>query len=243
MSIKEIHYEVKLKSNKVDSQYRRDLTPLEIDTILNDQINMFVDINYPGFNPRKEAFETSQNVTDKLSTLVVKQPFGVSIAPSKDADNVYEFKLSSSSNYRHLIRGSFEVKQSDCTKKVSADFHQHDDLDFVLSDPFKKPNFKWGRVVAVFGEDSDVSGDQSVYGYADSSFEITAFLPEYLRHPVKVSIGGYNDVDGNPVTLQELDLPEHTHRMIVDMTVAEIQRILKDAESYQLFAEKIKSNN
>ena len=243
MTIAEFQHEIKLRANKIDTQYRRDFSPLELDVLINEGINLFVDSIYEGNNFSRKAFETSQSSIDDISTLVIKQPYSGAILPTNIQNNIYEFKLSSKPDYRHLVRGSAFIQGTSCAKSVGIDLYQHDDLDFVLTDPYKGPSLKWGRVPATFGKDVDLSGESSIFLYSGGEFTIINLEIEYIKNPVKISIGGYNDVNGNPVIAQETDLPEQSHRKIIDLVVMEIERILKNPEGYQLFAQKLSINN
>lgn len=244
MIIEEIHYNIKLRSNKLDSQYKRDFNALEIDYILNDVINIFVDTVYSGNNPSLKGLEETQFRIDDISSLIIKSPFVTGITPSLvSSDNVYEFKLSSISNYRHLIGGEFVTTKNDCTKNIRLNQVQHDDLKHVLKDPYRKPSFEWERVPMVLAKDNTVTGQTSVYAYTQGDFTITHFKPEYIKNPSLVSIGGYNTVSGSPAVKTELDLPVSVHSRIIDLAVAEIKRILSSPDEYQLFSEKLRVNN
>ena len=60
MDVGEMHYEFKLKLNKVDSlDYNNFLVP-EIDWYLNEAQNIFIKTRYSGNNSRATGFEASQ---------------------------------------------------------------------------------------------------------------------------------------------------------------------------------------
>ena len=67
MNIREMQYDFKVKADKIDSLKTRNLLPAEIDWILNNAIQEFVDNKYGDF-------ESKQDLVDQLSTLVVKSP-------------------------------------------------------------------------------------------------------------------------------------------------------------------------
>lgn len=70
MNIREMQYDFKVKADKIDSLKTRNLLPAEIDWILNNAIQEFVDNKYGDF-------ESKQDLVDQLSTLVVKSPTNI----------------------------------------------------------------------------------------------------------------------------------------------------------------------
>ncbi len=89
MNINEMHYDFKVKADKVDSLKTRNFLPAEIDWILNTATQEFVDNKYGDF-------ETTQDLIDQLSTLVIKSPTinqpGVIVTTA--SSGIIEMKLS-----------------------------------------------------------------------------------------------------------------------------------------------------
>lgn len=245
MTIELWHYNFKLRYNKIDSQHKKDFNPAEIDEILNDAIKIWVEEQYSGNNVKRAGAEVIQQKTDNLSSLLIKFPIQPQLTTTLVNDGVYEFPLSTTKGlthpYLHIMRGYGKIKN--CTEKVKIDFVEHDDLDFILSDPHRKPsNGFFKRLVGVFGKSSQASIESSIFIYTDN-FQIDGIYPEYYKKPVIVSIGGYRDINNNLKTKVECDLPESFHTQIIDIAVQEVSRILEDTNRFQLTSQKQLINN
>lgn len=221
MLIKEMHYDFKIKSDKIDSLKNRNFLPAEIDWLLNLAIQNFVDNKY-------DDFETKQDLIDQLSTLTVKSPTsiqpGVSVITA--ATGVYEMKLEDLEYpYLHLVRLNALATKTGCSNKVmKGNEVTHDTLDKVLLSPFEGPNFNWLNLPYVFGKSSNTDYNSSIYLYTNGEFGISEVYPEYLRIPKQVFYGGYtslNQIYTPSDTPVDCDLPPAFHRRIVDIAVAE----------------------
>lgn len=250
MTIKEMHLEFKWRYNKLDSNHKKDLTPYEIDALLNDAIHSYEEIFWSGNNSKrfKLGFEVTQQRIDMLSTLVVGQPEQPSLSPvvSDTTLNIYEYDLSDTVGdliepYSHLVRAYATVEGCDTIFNVKLE--QHDDLNRILKDDFRKPSKSWRRLPGVLKRSSDPTTETSLYLYTNGEFEIENLYVEYIKEAVKVSLGGYTDVNGDVTVETHCDLPAHYHTMVVDIAVQEIARRLEDGNRFQLKQEKIITNS
>lgn len=239
------HYNFKLRYNKIDSQHKKDLNTAEIDEILNDAIKIWVEQQYSGNNVKKAGAETIQQKTDNLSSLLIKYPIQPILTTNLINEGIYEFPLSTLKGlkfpYLHIMRGYGKIKN--CSDRVNITFVEHDDLDYILSDPHRKPsNGIFKRLIGVFGKSSQSNIESSIFIYTDN-FQIEGIYPEYYKKPSIISIGGYKDINGNLKQKVECDLPESFHTQIIDIAVQEISRILEDVNRFQLFSQKQLINN
>ena len=233
MNINEMHFEVKFRANKLDTQVLRDLPPAHIDRAINAATVDYVEGFYSGkmSTAYDLGFEVTQQRTDMLSTLVVKNPEQPDLAPVNfdSTLNVYEFPFSSLVYpYAHHLR---TYLYTDCggISLTNAQIVQHDDLNVILVDPLRKPSLKWRRCVASIGKTNGNIGDSSLYVYTDGQFAVNSVRIEYIKKPVIVYFGGYNSLDGLYTTGDpqvNSDLPEQYHSLLVDMTVQNLYRTL-----------------
>ena len=222
MLIREMHYDFKIKADKVDSLKTRNFLPAEIDWLLNLAIQNFVDNKY-------NDFESVQDLTDQLSSLVIKSPTVIQpgVAVTTAATGVYQMKLSDLAfPYLHLVRLNALATKTGCSNKImKGNEVTHDTLDKVLLSPFEGPNFNWLNLPYVFGQStSNNGGESSIYLYTNGEFGITEVYPEYLRIPIQVFFGGYTSLNQAYTPLNppvDCDLPVAYHRRIVDIAVAE----------------------
>lgn len=244
MTIELWHYNFKLRYNKVDSQHKKDFNPAEIDEIVNDAISIWREQQYSGNNEKKASAEVVQQQIDFLSSLLIQFPVQPLIPANLVTEGVYEFPLSTTTGlvyqYLHLMR--IFGKITGCSEKVETTIIQHDDLNFVLSDPHRKPsNGFFKRLVATFGKSSIPGIETSLFVYTDG-FTIDGIYPEYYKKPNIVSIGGYKDINGILKQKVECDIPESYHTKIIDIAVAEADRIVRDQFGLQADSQKLLIN-
>tara|TARA_R100001510_G_C7615996_1_gene178143 strand:+ start:299 stop:1030 length:732 start_codon:yes stop_codon:yes gene_type:complete len=220
MTVEEMHYEFKLKLNKVDSlDYQNFFVP-EIDWYLNEAMKMFIKQRYGVANPKRQGFEVTQKRIDDLRNLVVAGASQLAaLSPVTDLEPFYTANLPN--DYMFLVRVNADATKEGCESKIIGGIQvQRDDLDSVLGDPFYSPSFEWGETPVVFTEDG-------ISAYSDGSFTITNILVDYIRHPERIAWGdgvdpanSYNYPDGTTAAAnQSCELAEHTHNEIVDLAV------------------------
>lgn len=208
MTIKEMHYDFKRKLNKIDSQQYANLVIPEIDWILNEAVELFVKLVAKPREKSFRGFEKSQRSIDDVRTLVVNE---TCITINDDVATLPE-------NYWHFVRADVYASKGVCeNQKLNFHVRQHDD-DFEES-PFDRSNFEWRKVNGVFF-------DQGVKFYTDGTFVLEEFCMSYIRKHVYMHNaedfrnGSYSLPSGVFLEgTQNCELPEHTHREIVDIAV------------------------
>jgi hypothetical protein len=236
MTSKAMHYDVKMKLNKIDSQRYRNLRIPEIDWKLNEAAELFVKmIAQPkSFNFR--GFETSQRSIDDIRTIVVNpDSLGSPIAINNKVAILPE-------DYWHFLRGAVKMTKEGCPDTRGKVFiRQHDD-EFENS-PFDESSFEWRSVNALFFEGG-------IRFYTDDSFVVSEFFMSYIRRMKYIhnaedfTANGYVLPDGTALTgSQDCELPEHTHREVVDLAVLLITGELENTNGYQFKTEKLRLNN
>lgn len=240
------HYELELRANEITSQFKKRFNPAEKDAVFNDVILMWVEQQYSGNNHKKTSAETTQQRWDNLSSLLVKAPDQPPLTPVNINDGVYEFSLSSLKYpYLHMARARGVI--TGCTDKIKVKTVQHDDIDTYLLDPDRKPSRgPFPRLIGNLGKSSTNPtgaanpnpGESAFYVYTDGSFAISQLYIEYFKRPAVVSLGGYNDINGQPTVRVESDIPENFHSQIIDMAVDELERILRNSGEFQLSSQK-----
>lgn len=235
MTIGEMHYDFKIKINKVDSEQNRNLLVPEIDWTLREAERIFIE-NIA--NPRQKSytgFELNQRTRDDIRTIVV----------NNDDSSIYQTvtnNISSlPSDYRHFIRGYVNISKGNCTdKKARVFIRQHDD-EFEES-PFDRSSFEWRTVNGVFFENG-------VKFYTDETFTIDKFFVSYIREPrlmhnaAKYRGGTYNLPSGQVLTGSvDCELPKHVHGEIVDIAVLIATGQLQIPD-YEVKMAKVRMNN
>lgn len=231
MSIKTMHYDFKMKFNKIDSQSNRNFKVPEIDWLLNEAANIFVKMIAEPRLRKELGFETSQRTIDDISSIVVSN------------DTLWRTVTNKAStlpdNYWYFIRGLVKAKKGKCNIIHRFDIVQHDDLN--EESPFYKSSFEWRKFNALrFSE--------GLRFFTDGTFEITDVCVNYIRkmafmHNAQAFNGGsYVTADGVTLTgFVNCELPETTHSEIVDIAVLLASGNIQTSD-YQIRLNKLNLN-
>ncbi len=217
MTIQEMHIELSQAADKLASSAYSDLLPEQRDYFLNEAITRYVKTNYSGNNTLNASFEQIQKRTDDLKTLV-KTEFP-SISTVSTETSIYKADLStiyldealsslSTDKYWFYLRGRARLVKAGCTSTyVSVIIYQHDDLDEVIHDPFKKSCTQ--ELVGYFE-------NNYLYMISPEGYTIDKCKLTFLKKPIEVR---YGSVYPTPVSNIDCDLPEHTHKEIIQTAV------------------------
>jgi hypothetical protein len=236
MNIKEMHYDLKSKLNKLDSEQYRNLKVPEIDWKLNEAIELFVKIVAEPKYVTKLGFEISQRVIDDIRPLVVDSEV---LTKTTEDEDTATFSLPDK-YFDFVSTDKLIIKQGSCEVKAEKIFvRQHDDT--FQSSTFDKSNFLWREVNIRF-----FKGGIKVF--TSGEFSVESFKIDFIKQPISVNnsesyIGGsYKTLAG--VTLNtnvDCDLPIQAHREIVDLAVAIISGDL-EMPGYQIKKDKLRYN-
>lgn len=238
MTVSELHFDFKIKQNRVDTLAEFDFNPAQIDWLLNEAQLIFIKQRFTNSNVRKKGFEASQKRIDDLSSLVIKYPEQPELTPvHHSSGNIYEVNLTNLSYpYLFLISGECSaVIATNCTKNIPLRFIQHDDYRISLRDPFNSPSTEF--IPYNVGK-SSTDSNSSIYVYP-GLYSINSVKLEYIKYPSKVSLGTYSYIDGTSIPANTLETPEQTHSEIVDLAVYLATIATKNNEFIQLATQKL----
>ena len=214
MDVKAMHYDVKVKLNKVDSQRYRNLRIPEIDWALNEGQEVFIKRIAEPRIKNGFGFEVNQRGIDDIREIVVN-----SITPltSTPFDNT-SFVVNLPDEYMFYLSAYVEMQKSECIDKGRLLIKQHDDEH--EESPYDQSSFEWREVNARFFE-------QGLRIFTDGTFVVNNICelnfirkPAYIHNAEDYVGGTYNLLDGTALTgTQDCELSEHTHREIVDLAV------------------------
>ena len=224
MNIKEMHYDFKKKLNKIDSQQYRNLLVPEIDWTLNEAAEILIK------NHIQKGLESSQVSMDAIRPLV-KIDDDVTVA-----NNVATLPA----DYWHYMSSRLYATKGDCENiKCKVSIRQHDDE--VEGSPFDKTSFKWRSVNAVFYDNG--------IKFLGTDFNIESFSLTYLKrilymHNAEDYRAGTYTIPGGATLsgTQNCELPEFTHREIVDIAVLIVTGEIEAPNSYELRQLKVQMN-
>ncbi|HEY8364244.1 MAG TPA: hypothetical protein VIK84_01620 [Haloplasmataceae bacterium] len=209
MTNTEMILEFKLTLDKVDSSSYPDFADEEIYFFLNESQDRIIKTRYSRNNLYKSGFEEIQKRIDDLSNIVVTNYAAVTSVSTET--NTYKIDIStlytdeahttpSTESYMFYLRSRPRVVKTGCTSKYinKVKLVQHDDLAYILEDPFNKPIL---LEPVIYFERGDI------YLVTDGTFTIDKCKLTYIKRPAKID----EDTD--------CELAEYLHKEIVQMAV------------------------
>lgn len=248
MTIQEMHYEFKVRANRLDTLHYQDLNPYVIDSLINNAQLFFME--HYGYVSRL-PFEALQSRIDMLSNLVIGFPEQPALTPIVIDSNVYEVKLENLIyDYAHLVRMYVD---SNCGV-INVKLVPMNNLNRMLRDALQKPSAKWKRLLATLRKTS-TSINPSVYVYSEPNLTFNKVMIEYIKKPREVFYGGYNSIKYDVcvqnggincnqfynITTPPVDceIAETYHSLIVDIAVREFARYTDNPNKTQFLDNKI----
>ena len=235
MTIQEMHYDFKVKLNKIDSQQYRNLLIPEIDWLLNSATLVFIKMNYnPRYNPI-EGFELRQRSRENIKNLVVNNYIAQS---NNNPDYPKEYVFLLPRDYLFYVSAKALMYRDICgTRAGRLIIRQHDD-EFNKS-PFDNSSYEWREVNATFF-------DGGIKAFTDGTFSIPELNLNYIRNFRYIHYAQgylnvtYTNLRGETLTgVQNCELSDHTHSEIVDIAVLLATQNLQIPD-YQLKLNKLK---
>lgn len=221
-----LHQTFKMAVNEMDSNVNIGYPPPLIDIVLNEAVQEWL-------TEEVRSLESNQAIVEKLSSLVIRAPltstvtasnnFQIGLSSSITLANSYEYRFDGLIYpYYRYLSSHVELYKGNCSKKGKVKIEQHDDIEVVLIDSNRKPSWRYGEVVGEFGRDSKTytisnSNDvtKSMIIHTENGTTLGKLFLTYLKVPNQVSIGGYNDLNGNLMSRTELDIPQEYYPEII----------------------------
>jgi hypothetical protein len=162
-------------------------------------------------NQFKEGDEGSQRRIDDLSVLLTETNLSGS-----ENDNYFEAN-GLPDNYLEYKRLSTKAKSECCKEPYSMTVYlvEEANIDLILRDPLKKPDFEWAETIATFI-------NNTVRIYRASDFSITRPTLTYYRKPITIQIPGcVNPQDGTTTSTNvESEFRDDIVELIIDEAAA-----------------------
>lgn len=212
--------------NRINSGASRYISPPEIDSFLNEALEIF-------FENRAALYKTSSLAKEELRILEEKS---VCFEPqSFDSRSVY-FEIPD--NFYKLLRVESFIQCAGCPE-ISARTQEikNNDLAEALTDPNWKPSYNYAETF------SEIAGNKIIV-YHNNAFEINQVCIDYIRKPKAVAApslsfnGSYIDGSGDLISVDS-DLELDVGRKIADLAVLIASRDITDIEEYQSQLDKI----
>lgn len=212
MTIENMHIAVKMGLDKTEGLSYPAFETEELDFWLNEAIDRYVKTRYSGLNVKGESFEQSQKRIDDLRTLVTETRL-VPTTPggTSDKPNLYLIPVANfPANYMLFLNDEVsitflnEVTGVSTTTRTSTTPCTSDTYSHMVNDPYSEHRLHLGTAKPL-----RMFTAKGVELIPDGTYTIPYYYMKYLRTPATVVYA----------TGTDCDLPEHTHREIVLLTV------------------------
>ena len=226
-----MHYDIKMKINKIDSQSYSNLLIPQLDWILNESQELFIKlVAMPRITNSPLGFELNQRSIDDIRTLVKTED----LTP---VNNI----VTLPADYLFYVKSTAKISKGTCTNK-DAVVIQRQTEDLFEQSSFDKSSFEWRTLNITFDK-------LGIRLYPDSTFTVDKFSITYIKKPAYIqNAQGFNTgtykLPGGLVLSgkQDCELPPQTHREIVDIAVLLITNQLQIPD-YGVKKDKLNSLN
>lgn len=218
MDIRGMHYDFKQKLNKIDSQQYINLRVPEIDWKLNEAVELFIkSIAQPRVS-NYLGFEVSQRSIDDIKTIVIEN-YEITPTPTQGVSPNTEVIIELPENYMFFVSARALIKKEPCGERIAVVRPMRHNETFEES-PFDSSSYEWRTVNIRFFEGG-------LKAFTDGTFTIEKLYLNYIRKPKYIHNAqdflpsqAYKLPNGTLLSgTQDCELPEHTHREIVDIAV------------------------
>jgi hypothetical protein len=225
MDIRDMHYDFKVKFNKLDSQQNKNLKVQEIDWKLTEAQEIFIKaIAEPRYR-QGLGFELNQRSIDDIKSIVKKQFFENGTCTRLDKIDDYTYKGQLPEDYLFYTSSRIIASKGICLhKELIGHVVQDDDLHQETWSSV--PSFEWRETNLLFSKDSFIPGWGEVHVKSDGTFVPEFICLHYIMQPPRlhnaqdVPGGSYMLPNGTTLTgSQSCILPKHVHGEIVDLAV------------------------
>lgn len=226
MTVLEMHREIKIYLDKIDSLSLPEILPTELDTYLNEAQMRFIKTRYGQNNVYAQGFEQSQKRTDDLKNVIVSRyaqvsPYEYEVTNGYSVYMVLLHSFLESQNgertvsldkYMFHIKSSAQITKGSCTRWTRVNLVQLDDADND-NDPFNRPKEHDPKIYFEEG---------NIVIKVPSSVTVTDYLITFVKEPRLMYSGLYPKTGYTVNTQVNCELSEHTHKELVQMVVTMI---------------------
>lgn len=216
MNVKEMHIGVNLGVQKIASNLNDDLLPQEIDYYLNEAIDDYIKSQYTQLKSERRSKE-QEYINENLRTLVLTEQLKnldkYNFLPRSykaPVPNEYRFFLYARTLINDVYKNNVKLSQNAAVKLVETPSN---------SPLFREiPLFIEGNSIIVMF-DSQTTIESNIVDGEEEYPGLTINLT-YIKNPNRVNLQGNEDCN----------LPEHTHKEIINMTVGKILQTLNPTQ-------------
>jgi len=231
-----LQLKLKQRLNKLDSQDYDNIEPWQMIEAFNKAQLEWCRRNLHGNNLYKEGDEGSKKRIDDLQILLTELPLTGSVINNYFQSN----NFPDSDRYLEYKRVSAEATTECCTDPRSMTVYLSEvaNVDLILRDPLKKPDFAWGETFCVL-----IDGQIRIY--QDDTFNIVNPLFTYYRTPRLIEIAGVqNPYTGTISAVDvECEFKDDLTEIFIDETAAIIAGDISNFNQMSIAQQAAEKNN
>ena len=228
-----LQLKVKQRLNKLDSEDWDNIQCWQIQEAFNKAQREWVRRQVDGINQKREGREASSQKIADLQNLLVTWTDGYV------NKGLYYESCDFPSDYIVFARISAKAKKDDCcpARRLVIYQAQESDVDVLLKDVNKNPNFDWAETFATFF-------GNKVRIYTDYKFELEDIEVIYYRKPVTIQIQGCTDTETGITSIAdvECEFRDSVVELIIDDAAAIIAGDLEMRENSQRLSQNEQHN-
>lgn len=230
-----IQLKIKQRLNKLDSADYDNIDCWKIVEAFNKGMVSWCRRNLHGTNLKNTGDEQSKRRIDDLQILLKEEPITLT-----KKELYYESTLPLPDDYFEWKRVSAKADNGCCDKKRKLLIYlvEEGNIDELLRDAHKKPDYKWGETFCTLKSNK-------ILIYTNDEFSVENAKLSYYRQPVRIEIAGC--VDPYTQQLSLVDIECEFKDDIVELFVDEAAKILAgDIESFnqqQISSSQVEENN
>jgi len=224
---------VKQRLNKLDSSDYDNIESWQILEAFNKAQVDWCRRNLHGTNQLREGDEQSNRRIDDMQVMLVTVPID-----AHQRTNYFETD-ELPSNYFQWKRISAKAKLECCpARRLTVYLTEEGNLDVLLSDVNKQPNFDWAETFATIK-------NNRIYIYTDGVFEIDSPRLTYYRQPRKIEISGIVDPYTGDVSTTDVlcQFKDDVIELFIDESVKILSGDIESLNQAQRSNQSVEANN
>ena len=220
IKVERLHFKLDEKLNKLASNTHQWISPEQKDFALNEAQIKLVKQKVGKNNNYGMGFDSFRKRYQDLEFLVVPHE-ELDATKTKEPISIYSAELNSLKKKFFLPVDIYTIAERGRCKDrivVVEQVVKHSDVPTLLSATDSNPSFEYQATFAVIS-----SGQLRVYTeQSPESFKINKCHVSYLRYPVNICMGEYEDFDGSIQPKVDCEFPESLEDELIEIAVEDL---------------------
>lgn len=231
IKVERLHFKLDEKLNKLASNTHQWISQEQKDFALNEAQIKLIKQKVGKNNNYGMGFDSFRKRYQDLEFLVVPHE-ELSATKTKEPISIYSAELNLLKKKFFLPVAIYTLAERDRCKDrivVVEQIARHSDVDVLLTGTDTNPSFEYQVTFAVIS-----SGQLRVYTeQSPKSFKVNKVYISYLRYPLPICFGDYEDFDGNIQVKQDCEFPELVEDELIEIAVEDLALSTENSAAVQ----------